>query len=64
MKTRTFGDVLAEVHGSESSLFPNARAVLSVRAAEDLVENLREALAWIRDQQRRDKEDETPMLPL
>jgi hypothetical protein len=64
MKTRTFGDVLAEVHGSESSLFPNARAVLSVRAAEDLVENLREALAWIRDQQRRDKEDETPLLPL
>ena len=64
MKTRTFGDVLAEVHGSESSLFPNARAVLSLRAAEDLVENLREALAWIRDQQRRDKEDETPMLPL
>jgi hypothetical protein len=64
MKTRTFGDVLAEVHGSESSLFPNARAVLSVRAVEDLVENLREALAWIRDQQRRDKEDETPLLPL
>ena len=64
MKTRTFGDVLAEVHGSESSLFPNARAVLSVRAAEELAENLREALAWIRDQQRRDKEDETPLLPL
>ena len=64
MKTRTFGDVSAEVHGSESSLFPNTRAVLSLRAAEELVENLREALAWIRDQQRRDKEDETPMLPL
>jgi hypothetical protein len=64
MKTRTFGDVVAEVDGGESSLFPNARAVLSVRAAEELVENLREALAWIRDQQRRDKEDETPMLPL
>ena len=64
MKTRTFGDVLAEIHGNESSLFPNARAVLSVRAAEELVENLKDALAWIRDQQRRDKEDETPLLPL
>ena len=64
MKTRTFGDVLAEVDGGETSVFLHPRAVLSLRAAEDLVENLREALAWIRDQQRRDKEDETPLLPL
>ena len=64
MKTRTFVDVVAEVDGGESSLFPNARAVLSFRAAEELVENLREALAWIRDQQRREAEEQTPMLPL
>ena len=64
MKTRTFGDVVAEVEGTDSSVFLHARNNLSFRKAEELVENLREALAWIRDQQRRDKEDETPMLPL
>ena len=64
MKTRTFGDVVAEVDGAESGVFLHARNNLSFRKAEELVENLREALAWIRDQQRRDKEDETPMLPL
>jgi hypothetical protein len=64
MKTRTFGDVVAEVDGGDSSVFLHARAVLSLRAAEELVENLREALAWIRDQKRRETEDQTPMLPL
>ena len=64
MKTRTFGDVVAEVEGTDSSVFLHARNNLSFRKAEELVENLREALAWIRDQQRRDKEDETPLLPL
>ena len=64
MKTRIFGDVLAEVHGSESSIFPNARAVLSLRAAEDLIDNLKSATAWIRDQQRREAEEQTPELPL
>jgi len=64
MKTRTFGDVLAEVHGNESSLFPNARAVLSLRAADDLIDNLKSATAWIRDQQRREAEEQTPELPL
>ena len=64
MKKRTFGDVLAEVDGDESSLFPNARAVLSLRAAEDLIDNLKSATAWIRDQQRREAEEQTPELPL
>ena len=64
MKKRTFGDVLAEVDGTDSGLFLHSRNNLSFRAAEDLVENLRDALAWIRDQQRREKEEETPMLPL
>ena len=64
MKKRNFGDVLAEVDGDETCLFLHARNNLSFRKAEELVENLREALAWIRDQQRRDKEDETPLLPL
>jgi len=64
MKTRTSGDVLAEIHGNESSIFPNARAVLSLRAAEDLIDNLKSATAWIRDQQRREKEEQTPELPL
>ena len=50
MKKRTFGDVLAEVDGNDSGLFLHARNNLSFRAAEDLVENLRDALAWIRDQ--------------
>ena len=64
MKKRTFGDVLAEVDGDETCLFLHARNNLSFRKAEELVENLKDALAWIRDQQRRDKEDETPLLPL
>ena len=64
MKTRTFGDVVADVDGGESGVFLHSRNNLSFRKAEDLVENLKDALAWIRDQQRRDKEDETPMLPL
>ena len=64
MKTRTFGVVVAEVDGGDSGVLLHARNNLSFRKAEELVENLREALAWIRDQQRRDKADETPLLPL
>ena len=64
MKTRTFGDVVAEVDGAECSVFLHARNNLSLRTAEDLIDNLKSATAWIRDQQRRDKEDETPLLPL
>ena len=64
MKTRTFGDVLAEIDGDETCLFLHGRNNLSLRAAEELVENLREALAWIRDQKRRETEDQTPELPL
>jgi hypothetical protein len=65
MKKRTFGDVLAEVDGSESGVFLHASNNLSFRKAEDLVENLKDALAWIRDQQRREKEEQdTPLLPL
>jgi hypothetical protein len=37
---------------------------MSLRAADDLIENLKSATAWIRDQQRREKEEETPELPL
>ncbi len=64
MKKRNFGDVLAEVDGDETCLFLHARNNLSLRTAEDLIDNLKSATAWIRDQQRRDKEDETPLLPL
>jgi hypothetical protein len=64
MKKRTFGDVLAEVDGSESGVFLHVGYNLSFRKAEELAENLKEALAWIRDQQRREKDDETPLLPL
>jgi hypothetical protein len=64
MKTRTFGDVVAEVDGGESGVFLHARNNLSFRKAEELVENLRDALAWIRDQQRREAEEQTPELPL
>ena len=64
LKTRAFGDVFVEIDGSEVSVFPNARAVLSLSATDDLIDKLKSATAWIRDQQRREKEDETPMLPL
>ena len=64
MKKQTFGDVLAEVDGSESGVFLHARNNLSFRKAEELTENLKEALTWIRDQQRPRVEDETPELPL
>jgi len=64
MKKRNFGDVLAEVDGDETCVFLHGRNNLSLRAADDLIDNLKSATAWIRDQQRRDKEDETPLLPL
>lgn len=64
MKTRTFGDVVAEIDGGESGVLLHARNNLSFRKAEELVQNLREALAWICDQQRREKEEQTPELPL
>lgn len=64
MKKRTFGDVLEEVIDGEGGVFLHARNNLSFRKAEELVENLRDALAWIRDQQRREAEEQTPELPL
>ena len=64
MKKRTFGDVLAEVDGEETCLFLHGRNNISFRAAEDLIDNLKSALAWIRDQQRREAEEQTPELPL
>jgi hypothetical protein len=65
MKKRTFGDVLAEIIDGEGGVFLHAKPNLSFRKAEELVENLKESLAWIRDQQRREKdEQDTPELPL
>jgi hypothetical protein len=63
MKKRTFGDVLAEVIDGEGGVFLHAKPNLSLRAAEDLMDNLKLATAWIRDQQRPKVEDETPELP-
>ena len=64
MKKRTFGDVLAEVDGDETCLFLHGRNNISLRAADDLIDNLKSATAWIRDQQRREAEEQTPELPL
>jgi hypothetical protein len=64
MKKRTFGDVLAEVIDGEGGIFLHAKPNLSLRAAEDLMDNIKSATAWIRDQQRPKVEDETPELPL
>ena len=64
MKKRTFGDVLAEVIDGEGGVFLHARNNLSLRAADALIEDLRSAVAWIRDQQRREKDEQTPELPL
>jgi hypothetical protein len=65
MKKRTFGDVLAEIIDGEGGVFLHSRNNLSFRKAEELAENLKEALAWIRGQQRREKdEQDTPLLPL
>ena len=64
MKKRTFGDVLAEIVDGEGGIFLHAKPNLSLRAAEDLMDNLKLATTWIRDQQRPKVEDETPELPL
>jgi len=64
MKKRTFGDVLAEVIDGEGGVFLHAKPNLSLRAAEDLIDNLKSATTWIRDQQRREKDEQTPELPL
>ena len=64
MKRRNWGDVMVEVDGNETSIFLHAKSTLSLRSAEDLIEDLRYATAWIRDQQRREKDEQTPELPL
>jgi hypothetical protein len=64
MKRRNWGDVMVEVDGNETSIFLHSKSNLSLRGAEDLIEDLRYATAWIRDQQRREKDEETPELPL
>jgi len=64
MKKRTFGEVLAEVIDGEGGIFLHAKPNLSLRAADDLIDNLKSATAWIRDQQRREKDEQTPELPL
>jgi len=64
MKKRTFGEVLAEVIDGEGGVYLHARNNLSLRAADDLIDNLKSATAWIRDQQRREKDEQTPELPL
>lgn len=64
MKRRNWGDVMVEVDGNETSIFLHAKPNLSLRAAEDLMDNLKSATAWIRDQQRREKDEQTPELPL
>ena len=64
MKRRNWGDVMVEVDGNETSIFLHSKSNLSLRGAEDLIEDLRYATAWIRDQQRPKVEDETPELPL
>ena len=64
MKSRTFGTVWAEIDGEEIDVLLYSPSRMSLRAADDLIENLKSATAWIRDQQRREKEEETPELPL
>jgi hypothetical protein len=64
MKSRNWGDVMVEVDGEEIDVLLYSPSRMSLRAADDLIENLKSATAWIRDQQRREKEEETPELPL
>jgi len=64
MKRRNWGDVLAEVTDGDATVFVSARTAMSLRAAEDLMDNLKSATAWIRDQQQREKDEQTPELPL
>jgi len=64
MKRRNWGDVLAEVTDGDATVFVSARTAMSLRAADDLIDNLKSATAWIRDQQQRQKEEQTPELPL
>ena len=64
MKKRTFGDVSAEIDGEEIDVLLYSPSRMSLRAADDLIDNLKSATAWIRDQQRREAEEQTPELPL
>jgi len=64
MKKRTFGDVSAEIDGEEIDVWLYSPSRMSLRAADDLIDNLKSAVAWIRDQQRREKDEQTPELPL
>ena len=64
MKKRNFGDVIAEIDGDDIDILVYSPSRMSLRSADALIEDLRSAVAWIRDQQRREKEEQTPELPL
>lgn len=64
MKKRTFGDVTVEMDGGDVDIYVYCHSCISLRDAEELTDNLKSATAWIRDQQRREKDEQTPELPL
>lgn len=64
MKKRSFGDVTVEMDGGDVDIYLYGHSCITIREADDLIDNLKSATAWIRDQQRREKEEQTPELPL
>lgn len=64
MKKRSFGDVTVEMNNSEVDIYLYCHTCITIREADDLIDNLKSATAWIKDQQRREAEEQTPELPL
>ena len=64
MKKRTFGDVTVEMDGGDIDIYLYCHTCITIGEADDLIDNLKSATAWIKDQQRRRAEEQTPELPL
>ena len=58
---RHFGDVTAE-HGEPQQVRVNCRETMTPRDAADLADDIRAALAWLKDRTRQDEQEKTPFL--
>jgi hypothetical protein len=64
MNSRSFGDIKAEFEDGEWTFCYYGNAYFSERTMEQLENDVRAARLWVRDQKQRQKEEQTPELPL
>lgn len=64
MTSRSFGDIKAEFEDGEWTFTHYGSSHYSERKFEELENDIRAARLWVRDQKQRQKEEQTPELPL